>query len=120
VITTQLPPAGDIIYLEVPGMPMLVLHDLNDVDELMVKRAPIYSNKPDNFMVKELSVFTHIGIFYVSQLSFVTYRMQFSWAVVQKNLGEAHNEMRKVFRKVIGPRSVADFDSLTEGEATIL
>jgi hypothetical protein len=46
--------------------------------------------------------------------------MEFAWAVVQRDLGEAHNEMRKVFRKVIGPRSVADFDSLTEGEAEIL
>lgn len=46
--------------------------------------------------------------------------MEFAWAVVQKNLGEAHNEMRMVFRKVIGPRSVADFDSLTESEAEVL
>jgi hypothetical protein len=58
----SLPQPGDIIYLEVPGMPMLVLHDLGDVDELMVKRAPIYSNKPDNFMVKDLWVFTHVVI----------------------------------------------------------
>ncbi len=46
--------------------------------------------------------------------------MDFGWSVVQQDLGESHNEVRKVFRKVIGPRSVSDFDSLTEAEAGAL
>jgi hypothetical protein len=28
--------------------------------------------------------------------------------------GEAHNEMRKIFRKVLGPRTVMEFDTVLE------
>ncbi|KIM33242.1 hypothetical protein M408DRAFT_151524 [Serendipita vermifera MAFF 305830] len=91
---------GDILYFELPGMSVLVLHSLPDVEELLVKRAPNYSHRSNSYMVKVL--------------------MDFEWSVVQQDLGDSHNEMRKVFRKVIGPRTVSDFDPLIEGEAETL
>lgn len=39
---------------------------------------------------------------------------------MQQDIGESHTEVRKVFRKVIGPQTVSDFDSLTEEEAETL
>lgn len=45
---------GDVLYFELPGMPILVLHNLADVEELLVKRSTKYSNRSNNFMVKDL------------------------------------------------------------------
>jgi hypothetical protein len=42
----------------------------------------------------------------------------FGWAVIQTQPSHrGFNEMRKIFRKAIGPQSVSDFDSLIEQEA---
>lgn len=43
--------------------------------------------------------------------------MDFEWIVLQKSPGEEFNEMRKVFRKVIGAQAMPDFDALVEQEA---
>src|SRR4051794_865809 len=45
---------GDILYFEVPGRPILVLNSLEDAEELLVKRASIYSARPESYMVGTL------------------------------------------------------------------
>jgi cytochrome P450 len=40
--------------------------------------------------------------------------MQFGWSVVMTEPGEAHNEMRKLFRQVFGPRTIMEFDTMLE------
>ena len=40
--------------------------------------------------------------------------MSFGWSVVMIEPGEAHNEMRKIFRKVFGPRTVMEFDAMLD------
>lgn len=88
---------GDVIYIQLPKRPILILNSLSDADDMLNKRAGIYSGRPDNFMVNVL--------------------MDFSWSISQAQPGPKHNEARKVFRKSIGPRAVADFDTLLEADA---
>lgn len=44
--------------------------------------------------------------------------MDFNWSVLRAQPGHAHNENRKIFRKVIGAQSVTQYDYLIEQEAT--
>jgi hypothetical protein len=43
--------------------------------------------------------------------------MDFGWNIVQSQPTLEFYEQRKVFRKVIGPNSVGDYDQLIEKEA---
>jgi hypothetical protein len=43
--------AGDIVYFEIPGRPILVLNSFKDAEDLLVKRAAIWSDRPHNYMV---------------------------------------------------------------------
>ena len=40
--------------------------------------------------------------------------MAFAWGLVMIKPGEAHNEMRKFFRQMFGPRTVTEFDTMLE------
>jgi hypothetical protein len=46
--------AGDILYFEVPGRPILVLNSLEDAEDLLGKRASIWSARPESYMVGTL------------------------------------------------------------------
>lgn len=43
--------------------------------------------------------------------------MGFGWTLLQLPTGEAFNENRKVFKQVLGPQSVSQYDTLIEQEA---
>lgn len=40
--------------------------------------------------------------------------MAFGWSLVMIQPGEAHNEMRGIFRKVLGKRAVTEFDTMIQ------
>ncbi|KIM33229.1 hypothetical protein M408DRAFT_309401 [Serendipita vermifera MAFF 305830] len=89
---------GDVVYFQVPGRPILVLNALEDAEELLVKRANIWSARPRNYMLESL--------------------MAFGWSLVLIQPGEAHNQMRTIFRKVLGQRTVTQFDTMLEEGAS--
>jgi hypothetical protein len=43
--------------------------------------------------------------------------MGFGWSILQMQPGHDFNEMRKIFRKVVGPQSINDYNRLIEGES---
>ncbi|KIM31145.1 hypothetical protein M408DRAFT_21236 [Serendipita vermifera MAFF 305830] len=86
---------GDVVHLRLPGTSMLILNRWEDAEELLTKRANIWSGRPANHMVNEL--------------------MEFGWSVLQMQPSHPFYEMRKVFRKVLGPGAIGDYDRLIEG-----
>ncbi|PVF95235.1 cytochrome P450 [Serendipita vermifera] len=91
---------GDIAYLEFPGLRMLVINSLEDVEELLIKRANVWSGRPHSYFIDDL--------------------MEWGWALLILQPGRALTEQRKIFHKVIGPHAIADFDHLIENEAQSL
>ena len=87
---------GDIIYVNLMGTPFIILNNLEDVEELVNKRANIYSGRPVHVMVT---------------------LMDLSWSVVRRQPGKDFNEQRKVFRRAIGPQTISQYDTLMECEA---
>ncbi|KIM33263.1 hypothetical protein M408DRAFT_326044 [Serendipita vermifera MAFF 305830] len=83
---------GDIIYFQVPGRGVLVLNSLEDAEDLLGKRANIWSARPESYIVMGL--------------------MEFGWALPYLVPGNDHNEQRKIFHQVIGPRAVTSFDTM--------
>lgn len=47
---------GDIVYIQLPQMQLLVLSSLEDVEELLIRRSNVWSGRRDNLMVNELYV----------------------------------------------------------------
>jgi hypothetical protein len=45
---------GDIVYFQIPGRPVLVLNSFEDAEDLLVKRAAIWSDRPHNYMVDKM------------------------------------------------------------------
>ncbi|PVF95240.1 cytochrome P450 [Serendipita vermifera] len=85
---------GNTIYVKLPFMHILVVHSLEDAEELLGKRANIWSDRPHSYMVDDL--------------------MEFGWSLLSSPPGQAMTEQRKVFRKVLGPQVIADQDQLIE------
>ena len=52
----QLPFTGDVMWLDIPTRPILVLGSAEAVTDLLEKRSDIYSDRPQNIM-NELYVF---------------------------------------------------------------
>jgi hypothetical protein len=50
--------AGDLIYAEIAGRPWLILSSLEDAEELLVRRATVWSGRAENRLVNELYVKT--------------------------------------------------------------
>lgn len=48
--------AGDIVYLSIFGKPMIILNSFEAVNELFLKRADIYSDRPRSIMAGEMYV----------------------------------------------------------------
>ncbi|KIM31146.1 hypothetical protein M408DRAFT_327438 [Serendipita vermifera MAFF 305830] len=86
---------GDVVHLGMPGTSILILNRWEDAEELLAKRANIWSGRPPNRLVNEL--------------------MDFNWSILQIQPSHPFYEMRKVFRKVLGPNAVGDYDRLIEG-----
>ncbi|KIM24678.1 hypothetical protein M408DRAFT_26799 [Serendipita vermifera MAFF 305830] len=83
---------GDIIYVNVAGVTMVVLNSLEITQQLTSK--PIYNGRPYKTMTNELMYTNHVMI------------------VAQP--GPTFNEQRKVFRKVLGAQVVSSYDGLIE------
>lgn len=47
---------GDIVYIELPQMQLLILSSLEDAEELLVRRSNIWSGRRNSCMVNELYV----------------------------------------------------------------
>ena len=56
----QLPFTGDVMWLDIPTRPILVLGSAEAVTDLLEKRSDIYSDRPQNIM-NELYVFISIS-----------------------------------------------------------
>jgi cytochrome P450 len=82
------------------GTPFIVLNNLEDAEELLNKRANIYSGRPIHVIVTTL--------------------MDFGWSMVMRQPGKDFNEQRKVFRRAVGPQAVSQYDALMEHEAARL
>ncbi|KAG8848706.1 hypothetical protein FRB91_010549 [Serendipita sp. 411] len=88
---------GDIVHLRLPTFHLLVLSNIDDVEELLNKRAHIWSARPYNRMVDD-----YCG---------------FAWGLITAQPTPSFYEQRKVFRKVMGPHVISQFDLLIEEEA---
>lgn len=91
---------GDVAYLELPRLRMLVINSLEDAEELLVKRANIWSGRPNGYFLNDL--------------------MEWGWAHLVLQPGHDFTEQRKIFRKTMGPQGVADYHQLIENQAQIL
>ncbi|KAG8810764.1 hypothetical protein FS842_003152 [Serendipita sp. 407] len=85
---------GDVICITFPHIHILVLNSLHDTEELFGKRANVWSARPDNKMVKR--------------------EMDFGWSLLFMDTTNAFYETRKIFRKVLGPQAVPDYDHLID------
>ena len=50
---------GDIIYVQLPGMPFYIINSLEMAQELCNKRVKINSDRKIGYMVKSLFVISH-------------------------------------------------------------
>ncbi|KAG8833049.1 hypothetical protein FRC17_000115 [Serendipita sp. 399] len=85
---------GDVIYMKLPAFDVLVLNSLQDAEELFGKHANVWSARPTNRMV--------------------TKEMDFGWSVLFMDTTEGFYETRKIFRKVLGPNVMVDYDHLID------
>ncbi|PVF95236.1 cytochrome P450 [Serendipita vermifera] len=90
----------DVAYLELPRLRMLVINSLEDAEELLVKRANIWSGRPNGYFLNDLT--------------------EWGWAHLVLQPGHDFTEQRKIFRKTMGPQGVADYHQLIENQAQIL
>ncbi|CCA73622.1 hypothetical protein PIIN_07575 [Serendipita indica DSM 11827] len=88
---------GDVIYVELLGMPMLVVESLDVAEELLSRRANVWSARAHSVMMNEL--------------------MKFDWSLPMSQPNAEFNEQRKILRRVIGPQEVTSFDYLLEEQA---
>jgi len=48
------------------------------------------------------------------QIHSIQFRMGFGWGLVYLLPGDTHNEQKKIFNQVIGPRAVTVFDTMLQ------
>lgn len=53
--------SGDLVYVEALGNRILVLNTIEAANDLLVKRATFYSNRPTLVMLGELMDFQEVG-----------------------------------------------------------
>ncbi|KAH6905495.1 cytochrome P450 98A3 [Coprinopsis sp. MPI-PUGE-AT-0042] len=87
---------GDIIYLEVPGLPMLILNNLEDCLALLEKRGLNYSDRIQSMGSKLMDVSV------------------WNWGF--GNYGPRQKEYRRVFHQLLGPKQVAQYRPVVEEE----
>lgn len=88
---------GDVIYIKLPYRNILLISSLEVAEELLVKRANIWSGRAYNRVVNDL--------------------MGLGWSLLQSQPGHDWMERRKIFKKVLGPQAISDYDQLIEREA---
>lgn len=91
---------GDLIYVNLVGVPMLVCNSLEAAEELTVKRMSIYSARPYRTMINVL--------------------MYSNWSMVLTQPGYGFTEQRKVLRKAMGSQAAQGYDGLIQVESTKL
>lgn len=82
---------GDIIYINLAGVPMIVLNSFEAIHELTDKRMNIHSGRPHPTLVCDM--------------------MDFGYFLTVIEPTKDFAEQRRVFQKAIGPRAVDQYDS---------
>ncbi|CCA71475.1 hypothetical protein PIIN_05414 [Serendipita indica DSM 11827] len=91
---------GDIVYVNVAGISMVIVNSFEIAEELASNRMGIYSRRPHTIMSSEL--------------------MSSGYALVLKQPDSEFVEQRKVFRKGVGPLVVAHYDPLVQQQCRSL
>ncbi|KAG8770646.1 hypothetical protein FRB91_004275 [Serendipita sp. 411] len=85
---------GDVVYISLAGIPMVILNSLEAAEELAGKRAAIYSGRPYTKMVCGL--------------------MGAGYSLPFLQQGPEFNEQRKLFRTSLGPHVLGSYDRLIQ------
>ncbi|PVF95243.1 cytochrome P450 [Serendipita vermifera] len=88
---------GDAIYIKLLYRNILLISSLEMAEELLVKRANIWSGRAYNRVVNDL--------------------MGLGWSLLQIQPGHNLTEQRKIFKKALGPQAISKHDELIEREA---
>ncbi|KIM28309.1 hypothetical protein M408DRAFT_23713 [Serendipita vermifera MAFF 305830] len=91
---------GDIVSVEIPGMPMVILNSYETVQELLNKRPNTTAGRKIGYMAFEI--------------------MGFQWAFTFLQPGFRHSTQRKMLRRGIGPQRVGSHDQTIEKNVTKL
>ncbi|PVF96183.1 cytochrome P450 [Serendipita vermifera] len=91
---------GDIVYVNMPGQPIIILNSLEAVTALAERRMNIYSARPYSFMSNKL--------------------MHLDEGMVLMPPNQSHSEQRKILNKAMGPLVVKQYDALIEDHAAHL
>ncbi|KAG8770503.1 hypothetical protein FRC20_005373, partial [Serendipita sp. 405] len=86
--------SGDVVYLNLAGVPMIILSSLEAAEDLVSKRAAVYSGRPYARMVLDL--------------------MASGYSLVFIPQGHEFNEQRKLFRLSLGPQVLGSYDRLIQ------
>ncbi|KAJ7825078.1 cytochrome P450 [Mycena leptocephala] len=79
---------SDILSLRLPGLNLVILNSANAIQELLVKRSLIYSDRPHSTMLGDL--------------------MGLSWVFAFMDYGDRWNEYRRLFHRAYVSEGVAD------------
>ncbi|KAH6899265.1 O-methylsterigmatocystin oxidoreductase [Coprinopsis sp. MPI-PUGE-AT-0042] len=90
---------GDMIYLEVPGQPLLILNSLDDCLALLEKRGVNYSDRGQSISTKLMDLAT------------------WNWAF--EAYGPRLKEYRRVFHQLLGPKQVPQYRPVMEEEVLL-
>ncbi|CCA71481.1 hypothetical protein PIIN_05418 [Serendipita indica DSM 11827] len=85
---------GDLVYIDVAGLPMVILNSLEAIHELTDKRMNIHSNRPNPTLVCDI--------------------MGYSFFLPFLQPDKDFTEQRRLFQKAIGPRVVHEYDSFVQ------
>ncbi|CCA72716.1 related to O-methylsterigmatocystin oxidoreductase [Serendipita indica DSM 11827] len=85
---------GDIVYVQLPGMPFFILNSLSIANELLIKRTNINSERKVGYMVNEM--------------------MGWDWVVAHRDTDDNFFKQRRLFKHGIGPSAVERHDALIE------
>ncbi|CAG7852162.1 O-methylsterigmatocystin oxidoreductase Short=OMST oxidoreductase; AltName: Full=Aflatoxin B synthase; AltName: Full=Aflatoxin biosynthesis protein Q; AltName: Full=Cytochrome P450 64 [Serendipita indica DSM 11827] len=91
---------GDIVYLELPGMPFVVVNSLSLANELFIRRTNINSGRKIGYMVNHM--------------------MGWEWIISHRNTDNVFYKQRKVLKHGLGPTAVMRHDVLIERCASSL
>lgn len=91
---------GDLVYVDIAGMPMLIVNTYELAQELLSKRANINSDRKVGYMALHL--------------------METEWNLAFIQPGAKHQFMRKMLRRGIGPQRIASHDHLIQDRVSEL
>lgn len=85
---------GDIVFLDIPSTPFIIINSLDVAQELLTKRASSTSGRKTGYMCKTL--------------------LGWDWKLSFRQADETHQALRKILRLGIGPQCVSSFDPTIE------